>query len=174
MIRSQDLAKAFGKVQALQGLSLQVGEKEIFGLVGPDGAGKTTLIRILCGLLIPDQGQVWLREKPIQELDKKDLGYMPQHFSPYPELSVMENINFFGSLYGLNKGLIRDRADTILGLTGLLPFKNRLADQLSGGMKQKLSLTCSLITRPGILMLDEPTYGVDPSPAKSFGAFFII
>jgi len=168
MIRSQDLAKAFGKVQALNGLSLQVGKKEIFGLVGPDGAGKTTLIRILCGLLIPDQGKVWLMEKSVQELDKKELGYMPQHFSLYPELSVMENINFFGSLYGLNKGLIRDRADTILGLTGLSPFKQRLAEQLSGGMKQKLSLTCSLITRPSILMLDEPTYGVDPQSRKEF------
>lgn len=168
MIRSQDLAKAFGKVQALSGLSFEVGKKEIFGLVGPDGAGKTTLIRILCGLLIPDQGKVWLMDKPVKELDKKELGYMPQHFSLYPELSVMENINFFGALYGLNKELILERADAILGLTGLLPFKKRLADQLSGGMKQKLSLTCSLITRPSILMLDEPTYGVDPQSRKEF------
>lgn len=168
MIRSQDLSKAFGKVQALSGLSLRVDKNEIFGLVGPDGAGKTTLIRILCGLLIPDKGQVWLMDKPVKALEKKELGYMPQHFSLYPELSVMENINFFGSMYSLNKGLIQERADAILGLTGLLPFKKRMADQLSGGMKQKLSLTCSLITRPSILMLDEPTYGVDPQSRKEF------
>ncbi|MEQ8173815.1 MAG: ABC transporter ATP-binding protein [Syntrophomonadaceae bacterium] len=168
MIRSQDLAKAFGNVQALKGVSLQVGKKEIFGLVGPDGAGKTTLIRILCGLISPDQGRVWLMDKPVKDLAKKELGYMPQHFSLYPELSVMENINFFGSMYGLNRGLIQERADTILELTGLSPFKKRLADQLSGGMKQKLSLTCSLITRPSILMLDEPTYGVDPQSRKEF------
>lgn len=168
MIRSEDLAKAFGKVQALNGLSLQVESREIFGLVGPDGAGKTTLIRILTGLLAPDRGRVWLMDKPVKDLDKKELGYMPQHFSLYPELSVMENIYFFGSLYGLSKRLIRERADIILGLTGLFPFKERLADQLSGGMKQKLSLTCSLITRPSILMLDEPTYGVDPQSRKEF------
>lgn len=168
MIRGQELAKAFGKVQALEGLSLHVSNGEIFGLVGPDGAGKTTLIRILCGLLIPDKGHVWLMDKAVQELDKKELGYMPQHFSLYPELSVMENINFFGSLYGLNRALIEERAETILGLTGLLPFKKRMAEQLSGGMKQKLSLTCSLITRPSILMLDEPTYGVDPQSRKEF------
>lgn len=168
MIRSQDLAKTFGKVQALSGLSLQVEKNEIFGLVGPDGAGKTTLIRILCGLLIPEQGRVWLMDKPGRDLEKKELGYMPQHFSLYPELSVMENIQFFGSMYGLTKNVIQERADMILGLTGLLPFKKRMADQLSGGMKQKLSLTCSLITRPSILMLDEPTYGVDPQSRKEF------
>lgn len=168
MIQGQDLAKSFGDISALQGASIQVKEKEIFGLVGPDGAGKTTLIRILCGILNPDQGLVLLMNKPVKELEKQYLGYMPQRFSLYPELTVMENIFFFGSMYSLDRQLIRERSEAILDLTGLLPFKNRLADQLSGGMKQKLSLTCSLITRPQILILDEPTYGVDPQSRKEF------
>ncbi|HWP98402.1 MAG TPA: ABC transporter ATP-binding protein [Syntrophomonadaceae bacterium] len=168
MIHCQDLAKAFGQNHAVRGVNLKINRQEIFGLVGPDGAGKTTLIRMLCGLIKPDSGKVLLMEQPLAHLDKSQLGYMPQKFSLYPELTLMENIGFFGALYGLSKGLIQERADAILSLTGLSPFKDRLADQLSGGMKQKLSLTCSLITRPSILILDEPTYGVDPQSRKEF------
>lgn len=168
MIRCMDLAKSFGPVQAVHGLNLQVAEQEIFGLVGPDGAGKTTLIRMLCGLIAPDSGTVLLMDRSIPDLEKKELGYMAQKFSLFPELTVMENINFFGAMYNLKRQLIQERADEILQLTGLYPFKNRLASQLSGGMRQKLSLTSSLITRPSILILDEPTYGVDPQSRKEF------
>lgn len=168
MIDCRDLTKSFRHTQALRGISLHVNRQEIFGLVGPDGAGKTTLIRIICGLIKPDAGQVLLMDKPPGLLEKSRLGYMPQKFSLYPELTLEENIRFFGSLYGLSRNLIRDRAAAILDLTGLSAFTHRLADQLSGGMKQKLALTCSLITRPGILILDEPTYGVDPQSRKEF------
>ncbi len=168
MIRCTGLSKSFKSTRAVKQISLQISKQEIFGLVGPDGAGKSTLFRMLCGILSPDQGEVLLMDKTPWDLPRKELGYMPQRFSLYPELSVMENIIFFGSMYNVPKATIIERADEILSLTGLLPFKKRLAEQLSGGMKQKLALTSSLITRPSILILDEPTYGVDPQSRKEF------
>lgn len=170
MIRTEDLAKAFGRNVAVDGVSLHVREQEIFGLVGPDGAGKTTLIRMICGLITPDRGKVLLMGlKPRQmERNKENLGYMPQRFSLYGDLTVWENIDFFGSMYRLGRRTIRERADEVLEITRLKGFEGRFADQLSGGMKQKLALTCALITRPRILVLDEPTYGVDPESRKEF------
>jgi len=163
-----EITKTFSGKIALDKVSLSVKKRSIFGLIGPDGAGKTTLFRTICGLLIADSGQVLLDGGAPDSLSKGELGYMPQRFSLYGDLTVMENIDFFGSLYGLSRNLILQRADEILDITGLAPFKKRLATQLSGGMKQKLSLSCALLTRPAILILDEPTYGVDPNSRKEF------
>ncbi len=170
MIVITGLHKQFGTIRALADVNLQVKRGEIFGLVGPDGAGKTTLIRNICGLIEPDRGEIRLLGHIPGQNDSisSRLGYMPQRFSLYGDLTVMENIYFFGAMYGLNKKLIQNRAEEILALTGMSAFKSRLADKLSGGMKQKLALTSALITRPEILLLDEPTYGVDPESRKEF------
>lgn len=168
MIQAINLSKCFGSNIAVNKVNMQVDKQMILGLVGPDGAGKTTLIRMICGIATPDEGEVRLMNLPPEKLPRQNLGYMPQRFSLYGDLSVMENISFFGSMYDLNRSTIQQRADEILEVTNLLPFKSRLADRLSGGMKQKLALTCALITRPAILLLDEPTYGVDPESRKEF------
>lgn len=163
MIEVETLTKVFGHLTAVDKVSLKIDRGDIFGLVGPDGAGKTTLIRMLCGIIVPTGGRVNLLVNR-----KETFGYMPQRFSLYGDLTVMENINFFGALYKLDKKTIRQRSDEILQLTGLLNFKSRFADNLSGGMKQKLALTCALVARPALLFLDEPTYGVDPESRKEF------
>ena len=170
MIKVEKLTKFFGAIQAVNEVNIHVKKQDIFGLVGPDGAGKTTLMRMVCGLVAPDTGEVRLMGETPGKLERarENLGYMPQRFSLYGDLTVMENINFFGSMYGLDRKTISQRADEILKLTGLVNFKGRFADNLSGGMKQKLALTCSLVTRPSLLVLDEPTYGVDPEFRKEF------
>ncbi|PKM78786.1 MAG: ABC transporter ATP-binding protein [Firmicutes bacterium HGW-Firmicutes-15] len=170
MIITSDLSKSFGQVQAVKQVNLHVKEGTIFGLVGPDGAGKTTLLRMICGLITPDEGVVSLAGYSAGEMEqaKENLGYMPQRFSLYGDLTIMENIDFFAAMYKLDKHTVMERADEILSLTNLSDFKQRLADNLSGGMKQKLALTCALITRPRLLVLDEPTYGVDPESRKEF------
>lgn len=170
MITVSGISKCFGTNQAIDDISMEIKEKEIFGLVGPDGAGKTTLIRIISGLINPDRGDVAIMGKKPNELDeiREQIGYMPQRFSLYGDLTVSENINFFGAMYNLDKAVIKERADEILEITNLYGFKKRLADNLSGGMKQKLALTCALVTRPKLLILDEPTYGVDPESRKEF------
>ena len=160
MIVIKDLIKTFNGRRAVDKVHLEIKAGTIFGLVGPDGAGKTTLMRMICGLITPDAGEIILREA--------QLGYMPQRFSLYGDLTVSENINFFGAMYKLDRKTIRQRAKEILQLTNLSDFEQRLADNLSGGMKQKLALTCALITRPNLLILDEPTYGVDPEFRKEF------
>lgn len=170
MIITKSLSKSFGKVTAVRQVDLQVADGEIFGLVGPDGAGKTTLIRMICGLITPDEGEVKISGHLLQALEqaKQNIGYMPQRFSLYGDLTVMENIQFFAAMYNLKRNVVEERANDILNLTNLNDFRQRLADNLSGGMKQKLALTCSLITRPRLLILDEPTYGVDPESRKEF------
>ena len=162
MIEVHELTKKFGGLTVVNSVNLKVNEGEIFGLIGPDGAGKTTLIRMLCNIVTPTGGKVtWSNKGAI-------FGYMPQRFSLYGDLTVIENMSFFASLYKLDKKTIARRTEEILELAGLTDFKSRLADNLSGGMKQKLALSCSLITRPDVLILDEPTYGVDPEFRKEF------
>ncbi len=168
MIFTETLTKGFGSITAVAGVSLEVQQGDIFGLVGPDGAGKTTLIRMLCGLITPDSGSITMVDAAASGASNASFGYMPQKFSLYGDLTVMENINFFGAMYGLNGTIITQRADEILQITNLLRFKQRFADNLSGGMKQKLALTCALLARPRLLVLDEPTFGVDPESRKEF------
>lgn len=170
MIRAVGISKAFGMTRAVDSVDLEVKKGEIMGLVGPDGAGKTTLLRMICGLADPDRGSIEIDSFPIARLDeiRDHFGYMPQRFSLYMDLTVMENISFFASLYGIDRKIIRERARVLLERMGIAGFDNRLAGNLSGGMKQKLALTCSLINRPRLLVLDEPTYGVDPESRQEF------
>jgi ABC-2 type transport system ATP-binding protein len=147
---------------------LTVQEGEIFGLVGPDGAGKTTVIRMLPGVIEPTSGSLSVLGAANPEKVNSQLGYVPQKFSLYGDLTVMENIRFMGELYGERKAHVDALASEILGFTQLLPFKDRLADHLSGGMKQKLALAAGLMHKPKIYFLDEPTTGVDPVSRREF------
>lgn len=168
MIRLEKVSKRYGPTLAVNGLSLAVEAGEIFGLVGPDGAGKTTVIRMLTGILAPSGGSLSVLGAANPEKIKDQLGYVPQKFSLYGDLTVMENIRVIGSLYGQAASEIDARASVILGFTKLLPFKDRLADNLSGGMKQKLALAAGLMHKPRLYFLDEPTTGVDPVSRREF------
>lgn len=162
------LSKKFGQMAAVDGLSLAIPQGEIFGLVGPDAAGKTTAMRMMLGVLEPTSGQAAvLGEEKIEKI-KNRLGYVPQRFSLYGDLTVMENIEFMGSLYGASQEKIKKTANDILSFTNLIAFKDRLADNLSGGMKQKLALAAGLMHRPEVFFLDEPTTGVDPVSRREF------
>ena len=165
----EGVVKKFGATEAVDGLSLKVERGEMFGLIGPDGAGKTTAIRMLCGLLRPDAGVIRVAGlDPVKQhraLTAK-VGYLSQRFSLYGDLSIDENISFFAEIHGVaNYSARRDR---LLEMTQLTRFRRRLADQLSGGMKQKLALACTLIHEPEIILLDEPTTGVDPVSRREF------
>ena len=169
VIDIRGLRKAFGPTKAIDQLSFAVGRGEMFGVIGPDGAGKTTTLRLICGLLAPDAGTVRvLGADPFRTHRSATaaIGYVSQHFSLYGDLSVDENIAFFASIHGVRH--FADRRTRLLELTGLLPFRTRRADQLSGGMKQKLALACTLVHEPAILVLDEPTTGVDPVSRREF------
>ncbi|EIW19231.1 MULTISPECIES: ABC transporter ATP-binding protein [Pelosinus] len=168
MIKLEHVSKNYGRVLGVNDVSLEINEGEIFGLVGPDGAGKTTLIRMIAGILSPTAGEMRVLGATNPEIIKEYLGYVPQKFSLYGELTVQENIFLLGSLYGQGKEEIEERANQILDFTNLLPFKERLADHLSGGMKQKLALAAGLMHRPKIFLLDEPTTGVDPVSRREF------
>ena len=163
------LSKSFDDNQAVKKISLTVGKGEMFGIVGPDGAGKTTTIRMLCGLLKPDEGSAEIFGLNLAK-QKKDIqnitGYLSQKFSLYGDLTIDENIEFFASIHGVKN--YTERRNELLEFTRLSPFRDRLADKLSGGMKQKLALACSLIHTPKILFLDEPTTGVDPVSRRDF------
>ncbi len=164
-ITLEDVHKAFGKTTALDGISSEIASGRLTGLVGPDGAGKTTLMRLMAGLLESDSGQLRVAGlDPIRDGDAlaESVGYMPQRFGLYEDLSVIENLNLYADLRGLARADYRDTLDKLLEFTRLGPFTGRLAGRLSGGMKQKLGLACALITSPKVLLLDEPGVGVDP------------
>ena len=165
VLQAEALQRSFGSVVALDGISIQVKAGELFGLVGPDGAGKTTLIRILAGLMAPSAGRALLTGRdPLSDRRavRGTLGYMPQAYSLYGDLSVDENLRFFGRMFNLNKQDFAQRRERLLSITRLAPFTHRRADALSGGMYKKLALACALLHRPRVLLLDEPTNGVDP------------
>ena len=167
----QHVSRAYGKVQALDDFSLEVEEGQIVALVGPDGAGKTTLIRIICHLLDADKGQVSIDGMDVaREFDKIKplLGYMPQTFSLYPDLSIEENLTFYAGIYGYTGEPFRKKREELYRFSQLGPFAKRRAGALSGGMKQKLALSCALLHDPKLLILDEPTTGVDPLSRRYF------
>ncbi|MEG8946527.1 ABC transporter ATP-binding protein [Rosettibacter firmus] len=169
IIQVTNLHKSYETLKAVNGISFSIEKGEMFGLVGPDGAGKTTTIRILCGLIKQDEGVVLLMGKDILKEKKEiqnNIGYLSQKFSLYGDLTVDENIEFFAEIHDVKD--YNQRRDELLEFTRLKPFRKRLADQLSGGMKQKLALACSLIHKPQILFLDEPTTGVDPVSRRDF------
>jgi ABC-2 type transport system ATP-binding protein len=170
-IRTVGLTRKFAEVTAVDNLSLEINEGEIFGLVGPDGAGKTTTMRLLTGILDPTSGEGWVYNKHIvkeAEPLKANIAYMSQRFGLYEDLTVMENINFYADIYCVGKAERVKTIERLLSFSGLSPFTNRLAGRLSGGMKQKLGLMCSLIHTPKVLFLDEPTNGVDPVSRRDF------
>ncbi|MDD3732683.1 MAG: ABC transporter ATP-binding protein [candidate division Zixibacteria bacterium] len=163
--------KSYVQIKALQAFNLEVNEGEIFALVGPDGAGKTTLLRILCRLIRADRGKAYIAGLDIDrdfESIKSLLGYMPQLFSLYPDLSVEENLKFYAGIYGLTGAAFEKKRDYLYTFSNLGPFADRRAQALSGGMKQKLALSCALMHDPRLLVLDEPTTGVDPLSRHQF------
>jgi len=170
-IRTEALTKSFNRLVAVDQLTLRVYRGELFGLVGPDGAGKTTTMRLLCGILDPTSGEAWVEGQSIlkeSEDIKEKIGYMAQRFGLYGDLTVLENILFYADLFNVPKTELPQRIERLLGFSNLTPFKGRLAQNLSGGMKQKLGLACALIHTPEILFLDEPTFGVDPISRGEF------
>jgi ABC-2 type transport system ATP-binding protein len=167
--RTENLVKRFGDATALDGISMQIPGGQVTGLVGPDGAGKTTLIRILAGLMAPSEGRVeMLGSTPGEHLD--DLGYMPQRFGLYEDLTVIENLNLYAEVRSLPKAEHVDSFKRLLDFTDLARFQDRLAGKLSGGMKQKLGLACALVRTPKVLLLDEPGVGVDPISRRELWA----
>ena len=155
----------------VDGLDLSVTRGEIFGLVGPDGAGKTTTMRLLTGILEPSAGDGWVAGHHVwceAEAMKEDIAYMSQRFGLYADLTVMENVNFYADIYGMPRKERRAQVEKLLAFSNLTPFKKRQAGKLSGGMKQKLGLVCALVHTPKVLFLDEPTNGVDPVSRRDF------
>jgi ABC-2 type transport system ATP-binding protein len=170
-IEISNVVKTFGQTAALKDISLSVQEKELFGIIGPDGAGKTTLMRTICTLMAPDSGNIMVLDmdgrRQIVAIRSR-LGYMPQRFSLYQDLSVEQNLRFFADLFQVPEGERKDRMERLYAFSRLVPFKKRKAGALSGGMKQKLALSCALIHTPEVLILDEPTVGVDPLSRQEF------
>jgi len=170
-IIAEGLTKSFPGVRAVDHLSFDVRPAEIFGLVGPDGAGKTTTLRMLAGVMPPDEGNAMVAGSDVvrdPEGAKHHLSYMPQRFGLYEDLTVDENLRFYADLFGVNKRERDQRAPQLLRAAGMSEFRARLAGKLSGGMKQKLGLVCALIHRPKVILLDEPTTGVDPVSRRDF------
>ena len=170
-IQTKELTKRFGSLTAVKNLNLEVKTGEIFGLVGPDASGKTTTLRMLCGILPPDDGEARVAGCDIRreaEPLKEKVGYLPQRFGLYGDLTVLENIDFYADLYQVPRKGRKDRVERLLRFANLEPFGARTAQDLSGGMKQKLGLICALIHTPQILFLDEPTTGVDPLSRRDF------
>jgi len=176
LIVAEHLRKTFGATVAVDDMSLNIAVGEIYGLVGSDGAGKTTTLRLLVGALKPDSGEAVICGYPVQkrgEQARAKVGYLSQRFSLYEDLSVLENIRFFAEVRGLGREEWLPRCMEILDFVGLASFKDRHAGQLSGGMKQKLGLASALVSRPSVLLLDEPTTGVDPVTRQDFWQLLI-
>jgi ABC-2 type transport system ATP-binding protein len=170
-VRTQALRKLFGGHVAVEGLDLEIARGEIFGLLGPNGSGKTTTIRMLCGLIEPTSGEATVvgfdvRTQP--ELIRRNIGYMSQRFGLYDDMTVRENLRFYASVYGLRGAARAERIDELLGQLDLAPRARQLARELSGGWKQRLALACAIAHRPSMLFLDEPTAGVDPASRRRF------
>lgn len=173
IIRAANLTRRFGELTAVDHFNIEIARGEIFGLVGPDGAGKTTTLRLLCGLVDADEGEAWVAGHNVaRELDavKDQIGYMAQRFGLYGDLTVDENMYFYADLFGLSKAEREPLIQRLLRMTRMEPFRTRRAANLSGGMKQKLALTCTLLHHPQVLFLDEPTNGVDPVSRRDFWA----
>ncbi len=173
IIETHDLTRRFGNLTAVDHLNLTVQPGEIFGLVGPDGAGKTTTLRMLCGLVDPSEGSARVAGHDVvrePQSVKDRIGYMAQRFGLYLDLTVRENMDFYADLFGIVGPERAALAGRLLQMTRMEPFRSRQAGQLSGGMKQKLALMCTLLHRPQILFLDEPTNGVDPVSRRDFWA----
>ena len=171
IIKTKELTRSFKETKAVSSLNLEIEDGELFGLVGPDGAGKTTTLRLFAGLLDITSGIAIINGFDLAsqaESVKPIIGYMAQQFSLYGELSVLENLNFFADLYDISPNLLIDRKNKLLEFAGLHDYTNRRAAQLSGGMQKKLALACTLIHQPPILLLDEPTTGVDPISRREF------
>ncbi|MBU1626703.1 ABC transporter ATP-binding protein [bacterium] len=167
----EGLKKSYGDILALDSVDLSVDSSEMFGIIGPDGSGKTTLMRILTTLIDADKGDAKVLGFSVKTDAKKireSIGYMPQRFSLYPDLTVAENMDFFSKLFKVPKNIRSKKKEELLEFSRLKPFVKRRADKLSGGMKQKLALSCALIHTPAILFLDEPTTGVDPVSRREF------
>lgn len=170
-IRVENLSKKFGPLTAVDNLTLSVNEGEIYGIVGPDGAGKSTIMRLLTAIMDPTSGNAWVNGRHVvkeAEAVKENIGYMSQRFGLYEDLTVMENIHFYADIYSVPRKGRDEKIARLLTFSNLAPFKKRLAGNLSGGMKQKLGLVCALIHTPKVLFLDEPTNGVDPVSRRDF------
>ena len=170
-IKIDNLTKVFDGLTAVDGLSLTVAKGELFGLVGSDGAGKTTTMRMLTAIMDPTSGDAWVMGRHVvreAEAIKDEIGYMSQRFGLYPDLTVLENIHFYADIYGQSRKGREEKIDRLLDFSNLGPFRKRKAGDLSGGMKQKLGLSCALVHTPKVLFLDEPTNGVDPVSRRDF------
>ncbi len=171
VIETTGLTRRFGKTVAVDGVNLAVGRGEVFGLIGPDGAGKTTALRLLAAVMLPSAGAarvLGFDTRGQAESIRRAVGYMPQRFSLYGDLSVAENLNFFADIFGVRGAERRGRIDRLLGFARLTEFTRRRAAALSGGMQKKLALACTLVHAPQVIFLDEPTTGVDPISRREF------
>jgi len=167
VIRASRLSKRYGVIEAVRGIDFEVGAGEIFGLIGPDGAGKTSTLQILAGVMEPSGGAAEVLGMPAREA-RSQTGYLTQSFSLYPDLTVMENLRYMGDLRHVPPREIETRGRRYLEMFDMDRFANRLGGKLSGGMKQKLALACALVPEPRVLLLDEPTTGVDPVSRREF------
>ena len=173
VVVAKNLVKKFGDLTAVDDLNLEIPKGEIFGFIGPNGSGKTTTIKILCGLLKPTSGESYVLGKKIPNTSIfPRIGYMPQETALYMDLTVRQTIQFFGEIYGLSKDAIAKREKELLDFVDLKARRNEIVDNLSGGLKHRLSLAVSLIHEPELLLLDEPTVGVDPELRSSFWSYF--
>lgn len=174
MLHLDNIKKSFGLFEAVKGINLKIEGGSIFGLLGPNGAGKTTLLRMIMGLITPTSGKITLFNSysPTDREARRKIGYMPQQLAVYPGLSVLENILFFGRLYGFSGGELSKLAEKVIGLVDLQTKKDELVNHLSGGMVRRVMLATALIHQPTLVILDEPTAGVDPSLRLRFWEWF--